>query len=159
MGRVFPIAEDAVSCRVCGATHARPARKRPNFGMCDTCVSAFEHRNANADLSEDDFLHLLAGRLALDISRKNRTGIVGRCEAVSSWAANGGYQCGAAATTIRDGRRICTVHARSGDNLRFVGTTSSDPYDNMTKIIGELCSVDSDFRDAVCRALGGMGSR
>ena len=150
MGRVYPIPDDAVSCRVCGATHARPARARAAFGMCDSCYNAFCYRNGNRQPTEQDFLTLLAGKLALDIQRKQRDGILGRCEAVSNWKYAGGYQCGHSAKAVRDGRRVCSLHAKAAAP-EFV--TESNPYNTMSAMIRELCEADNEFRVAVEGAL------
>jgi hypothetical protein len=151
MGRVYPLPDDAVSCRVCGATHARPALKEA-FGMCETCRSAFDFRRPPGEMTEDVFLGLLAGKLALDIQRSRRIGMVGRCEAVSSWKVAGGYQCGNSATGTRRGRRVCGLHAKATAPV-FVGEKQSNPYDAMSAMIRELCEADDEFRAAVESAL------
>ncbi len=151
MGRVYPLPDDAVSCRVCGATHARPPRQEA-FGICETCATAFKFRNGHHAVTEQDFLMLLAGKLVLDIKRLRRNGILGRCEAVSSWPQAGGYQCGSNAVEMRSGRRVCGSHAKATSPV-FVGTPDSNPYDTISAMILELCVEDDLFRCAVEAAL------
>lgn len=148
MGSIFQTSKDAVSCRACGATHARPCEKPVNFGLCDACYTAFTWRNGWHKLDEQSFLELLAGQVALDINRAKR-GVIGRCEAISSTPRGGHYQCASKAVRMAHGRRVCASHAKSTKN-RFVGEPPTDPYRALANIIGELCAEDARF-DAILR--------
>lgn len=154
MLKAFKTLDDAVSCRSCGATHASPHSNK--WGICGECYTKFKYRNGKQELTDEAVTEQLARELMLTTKRLHEHGQIGRCEAVSSWyyknMPRDGYQCAHKAVTTKDGRRVCTLHAKALQP-HFVGEKASDPYEVVTNLVSELASHDERFRLAIERAL------
>lgn len=157
MTAVYKIAE-GVPCRACGAVLA-PAHNN-EWGLCDHCwtkLSGFAGVNFDKRRGEWDYSIIddakvnewLASELVKTVKRLKKNGIAGRCEALSGWAyGTPGSQCGHVATKYRDGRRVCSLHARA-TNPVFVGDRESDPYEVIRDAMASLAEVDPRFAEVV----------
>lgn len=165
MAAVLTVAK-GVPCRACGAVLAHPGRNK--FDICGNCwTQVILHCSGTVDLrrrrqsklsnpstfTEEDVNSWLAHKLVKDIRRLTRTGIVGRCEAMSGWSSgNPGTQCACAATEHRDGHKVCGRHAKATAPV-YVTDEQTDHYQMLSGIIRHLASVDVRFAQAVREAL------
>lgn len=165
MAAIFKIAE-GVPCRACGAVLA-PAGGN-EFGLCANCWKAvgmhcgatFDMRRGKQRLdgiTEDDVTGWLAHKLITDLKRLQRDGMVGRCEAISGWAAgHPGTQCAKPATHHRDGHRVCGKHAKA-TSPAYVGDVPNDPYLMLRDIMSDLTATDPRFAEIVREVAGPVG--
>ncbi len=148
--------KDAVSCRLCGATQARPGER----GLCRTCWDGFIRSNGYEEITEADFDSLLARALLRQVKRASSTGLSRRCEHVStSGLWNGlshGYQCAMWACKVVDGRYLCHAHAKRRDKI-FVSERRVTEYDAISRILAELAGKDHLFRKAMTDAIANSG--
>lgn len=143
------------ACRACGATYI-PAGHRE---LCESCWGSFI-RWADSisiqDRSRTSVNRWLARRLMLEAEKLRKTGVAGRCEAVSlgprGWIDGFDRQCRCFAMTRRDGRRVCAKHAKALAPL-YVGEKAHDPYGDMERVLSDLAAVDARFRAILEAAL------
>lgn len=157
MGAIYKIAQ-GVPCRACGAVLAPEGGNE--FGLCANCwKAAAMHGGVNVDMrrtsngrnpmTEDVVTSWLAHKLVTDLKRLKRDGMVGRCEAISGWAAgHPGTQCAKAATHYRDGHRVCGKHA-GATAPAFVGDVPNDPYLMLRDILSDLAVADRRFAEII----------
>jgi hypothetical protein len=128
---------------------------------CDTCWSKFSLQynrflRFQPDAVEaDEFNGWLARKLIVDIKRLEKFGVIGGCEAISSWkytndSGNRGKQCLCDALYVRDGRRVCDAHNYSKEVI-FVPET--DGYTVITRLVRHLSKIDDAFRGAIISGL------
>jgi len=142
MAKVFQTYDDAVSCRLCGATHAPPSDNQ--WKVCLNCFNAFQY-SSGGDMSDDAFTVFVARRLVSVVNRADLK--FGRCEVISSSAyGNAGYQCGHMAQTMRDGHNVCNSHAKA-TKPTYCGEKTINEYDILTERVAER------FAEAVRKAL------
>lgn len=142
-----------MACRACGATRA-PRAEDPSLGICGNCYNQFRYSvGKHGPLDVDAFNAWLARRLYLDLRRYEQTGVIGRCEAVSEWkfdaeAKARGHQCGHRAIRLRDGRRVCALHA-SATAPRYATEAPIDGYDHMREIMTRLARIDPKLKQCM----------
>ena len=150
MAKVFHTFDDAVSCRLCGATHAKPHDNQ--WKICYNCFSAFSYSHPH-DQSEDTFTVFVASRLVRTIIRGGNNQAFGRCEVISNQTPKyKGYQCGHFAATVRDGRKVCFSHSKATDPT-YCGKATIDEYDVLTERLIYVCKRDERFAHAIRKAL------
>lgn len=145
-----------VPCRACGAVLATPDDNR--FGLCFTCwLSARAHCGAAAvkgdlEVTEEGVVSWLASKLVKDITRLRRSGIVGRCEAVSGWSyGHPGSQCALPAIDHRDGHKVCGKH-RTALSPTYVSDQQSDGYVMLLDMMRDLAAADPRFGEVLQEA-------
>jgi hypothetical protein len=103
-------------CRACGAVAAGIDAEGRKHGLCWTCWQSVMHDTNHKSATETQVLGWLANRLRLDLTRLTRTGIAGRCEAVS--ARSTGRQCGSQCK--RCAAKLAEMDARAAKSDRKV---------------------------------------
>lgn len=156
--------EDGVVCRACGAANAPPCdhdNEGLELGVCEHCWRSFKRSGYDADETiEEGFNRWLARKLFLDLRHMERTGVTGRCEAVSNWLEyRPGYQCAAKASVRRrDGRLVCWKHFGATDP-GFVDTADhNQPYEMFRAMVSRLIKKDHKLLDTLAEAMGLEGS-
>jgi hypothetical protein len=154
---VFTIASKN-KCRVCGATHAA-AKSKMYRDVCNWCWGRFmTHTNNKKKPTETDFNKWLARDLYLGVAHAARTGVTGRCQAVSKgprgWVDDHVHQCCSRGSVIKNNRRVCWRHRRA---TMFVGEPQNDAYDAMTKSLSSLMRIDPRFKSCVLKACARVG--
>lgn len=148
MAEVFPDQTlPTIACRACGSARAmrpypypwEPQQIGIGEGVCHQCW------RASGATSVDDFNKWLANKLIRDLRRLRRLGVVGKCEAIHL----GGFQCGNPASTIHNGRRVCTFHGPRAQSAPLFPDTVTDQYAYLTEIVRSLAVTDSRFADAM----------
>lgn len=149
---------DAVSCRVCGAAQAKPARPPTRFeppvprwvDVCDTCYRAFRRFSDRYEVvSGQDFVLWLARQLVLQSERKAQGDPIRKCEAMAAGSCTG-YQCDRWAKSTRDGRHVCGHHAKTA-SVHFI---DSDPIEHpLVGLVDALCDHDAAFLEALSRVV------
>lgn len=143
---------DGVSCRYCGAIHARPHDNR--FGICASCYEALERHRSVKHLTDDVFLEKLTRKLERIVQNE----ILGRstslrCEAISENPnpRTCGYQCEMQGHDMRQGRAVCPSH-RDAAIVRFVRDAGM-PLATVTRLLVELVARQPGLRDEIRRAI------
>lgn len=159
---------DVVACRACGAVRdarAQSSNDEIELDVCAMCWAAFDRwRSKHGDgITEQDFDRWLARKLLLDLRLLERTGVVGRCQAMSDWLYKDrqGKQCALKAIAkLRDGHLVCGQHLRRSEGpkhtkLRFVEDDGSwEPYDFLGAIVYRLVKRDEKLLRTFSAALG-----
>lgn len=156
MRSVFATYDDAVSCRSCGATHAKPHDNQ--WKLCASCFSAVEYRQRKLGLTDDAVTMFLAQRLLSDLKRAGRGKFLGRCEVISNSAAGfKGYQCAHLAADICEGRKVCESHLLTKYRT-YVGEATLDEYSLFAINLQKVCQKDKRFAAAVRAAIEGLAT-
>lgn len=146
---------DTVPCRLCGATHATEHHKAIG-SVCKTCWGSFTRSlRDKKKQNENEFNRWFSRQIILSVRRLQKYGTLVRCQAATllPGAANrlyhyhiGGPQCAKWATTKKNGRFVCTRHARAA-NLVFVGTNEHSSYSVLQGALTDLAKADKTFRE------------
>lgn len=145
---------DGVSCSGCGGVLA--GRHENEFSLCESCfysvelfcgtrVNRHRTRHPRKRITELDVSQWLANRLKREAAAFSKTGVVGRCEAISGWAyGTPGTQCARSASFRRDGHVVCATHAKASVP-QYVGTETANPYTRFAAVLENLCGKDPLF--------------
>jgi hypothetical protein len=137
----------AMKCRCCGAVRAYPGTA---YGLCYACERRYDYFCVTRGDSADNFNKFLVNQLSLQVARKKRGQVVGRCEAISKHAARvflQNFQCGAIAVKIKDGRKLCAKHLGTSD-IKFVDEIIGD-YDYLTDLMTWVAADNKEFRSVI----------
>jgi len=150
MPKVFQTYEDAVSCRLCGATHAKPHDNQ--WKVCSNCFNAFFYSSGGI-LTEEAFTVFIASRLVTSIKRGTAGLQLGRCEVISNAVyGNAGYQCGHTAAVLMNGRKVCASHSKA-TVITYCGDKTIDEYEVFTNQLKYVSEHDERFAAAVRNSL------
>lgn len=150
---------DGAACRACGAVRAPAHANR--YALCDNCwhsllmFSGAQYDTARGawdeqHVTEESYIGWLAAKLVKDVSRFKRTGVTGRCEALSgwTWARSPGHQCALPATQRRDNHNVCNKHANALTPV-YVDDSSSDYYSMFRDVLTDLAATDPRFAQII----------
>jgi hypothetical protein len=144
-------------CRSCGGAYEPRAVEFDE--LCTSCWRACERWFMVMGIEERHRLAVnrwLARRLMLDARRMQRTGVLGRCEAISRHTRghldyrNG--QCVHFAVGKRDERLVCALHAQEHVKPSYVGTVDHSPYDTLRDMLADLARSDPLFSQCLAAA-------
>lgn len=93
-------------------------------------------RNGHRQFKANDLNGLIAADIRRTLARKSEGKVIGRCEAIS---LSLGCQCAQQATTVVEGRRVCTQHARAPS---FVVPSRFSPIIDKLRLLSDM---DDDF--------------
>lgn len=148
---------DGVSCRLCGATFAKPHANE--WGLCAQCHDKFDLFNVrefqDTKRTEYRFMAFLARQMVIKAKRVAQGKSVTRCECISTTGQGrfySGYQCAATAQKTRDGRNVCGSHAKAKEVL-FAGEKVPLKYDYLVCALRDAATRNSHFREAMVEAL------
>jgi hypothetical protein len=130
-------------CSCCGAVRAYPGRER---SLCYTCERKYEYFCDKRGDSSENFTQFLINQLSLQVARKKRGGVVGRCEAITKQGTRiflQHFQCGAPPVTIKNGKKLCAKHLSSRD-VMFVHEEMND-LDYLDGLITSIAADDMEF--------------
>lgn len=144
---------DGVACRACGAVRAPRASDGALPNVCGDCWRRFQrNRKLSVGALDDDFTLWLSSRLLIDLRRIGRTGVAGRCQAISRWTyGNFGFQCARSATLIRGAYRVCEKHAAATAPKFLNDDPERDPYQIMEGLMRAIAQRDARFADMLHR--------
>lgn len=151
MAAVFNTADDAAPCRLCGAALAPPGR----FGACGDCDRRLRHENGHRDITEAEFVRLIARRLDRAATRIERGDPLERCQALSV----SGYQCASYAAGESDGRLVCVSHRDKGASHGYVDAPGPDRYQRFQALLVTVAVADPRFAAAVANAAADIAER
>ena len=156
---------DGTECKSCGAHFSAPAREK-SYGLCRICRQKFLSWTRTRDVldNEIELNNWLAKRLFLEAQRLKKTGVSGRCEAITAGGGalylkglgrQGGYQCAGAAIMMRNGHKVCHSHGKIAFGVQFISTPKDETYRDFKRLIAEICLTDDLFLEYVKEAIEG----
>jgi len=138
---------DAVQCRACGATHAKPHENK--WGVCATCWGRVKPSDDSDGLAEVMLLQHFTSKLSSAAKRIHKGKPVHRCECISRTEELApAYQCSTIANYKRDGRYVCHSHYRS-ESVTFVDQIAESQRDILKGVLENLYFADPDVLECM----------